>query len=144
MAAIKDLNQLLASMEPVLKEEVFVFATLTASSQLPFDLIEASIKEEEGLSVLVTEKIAHTYGLEAQFRSAWITLNVHSDLAAVGLTAAFASALGEVGLSCNVVAGNYHDHILVPYDKADLAMRTLKGLQEVAQKESLEKNDYRF
>lgn len=141
MAAIKDLNQLLASMEPVLKEEVFVFATLTASSQLPFDLIEASIKEEEGLSVLVTEKIAHTYGLEAQFRSAWITLNVHSDLAAVGLTAAFASALGEVGLSCNVVAGNYHDHILVPYDKADLAMRTLKGLQEVAQKESLEKND---
>lgn len=69
MAAIKDLNQLLASMEPVLKEEVFVFATLTASSQLPFDLIEASIKEEEGLSVLVTEKIAHTYGLEAQFRS---------------------------------------------------------------------------
>lgn len=141
MAAIKDLNQLLASMEPVLKEEVFVFATLTASSQLPFDLIEASIKEEEGLSVLVTEKIAHTYGLEAQFRSAWITLNVHSDLAAVGLTAAFASALGEVGLSCNVVAGNYHDHILVPYDKADLAMRTLKGLQERAQKESLEKND---
>lgn len=141
MAAIKDLNQLLASMEPVLKEEVFVFATLTASSQLPFDLIEASIKEEEGLSVLVTEKIAHTYGLEAQFRSAWITLNVHSDLAAVGLTAAFASALGEVGLSCNVIAGNYHDHILVPYDKADLAMRTLKGLQEVAQKESLEKND---
>ncbi|MGT2960675.1 ACT domain-containing protein [Streptococcus caballi] len=141
MAAIQDLNQLLASMEPVLKEEVFVFATLTASSQLPFDLIEASIKEEEGLSVLVTEKIAHTYGLEAQFRSAWITLNVHSDLAAVGLTAAFASALGEAGLSCNVVAGNYHDHILVPYDKADLAMRTLKGLQEVAQKESLEKND---
>ncbi|MCI5871826.1 ACT domain-containing protein [Streptococcus sp.] len=141
MAAIKDLNQLLASMEPVLKEEVFVFATLTASSQLPFDLIEASIKEEEGLSVLVTEKIAHTYGLEAQFRSAWITLNVHSDLAAVGLTAAFASALGEVGLSCNVIAGNYHDHILVPYDKADLAMRTLKGLQERAQKESLEKND---
>ena len=141
MAAIQDLNQLLASMEPVLKEEVFVFATLTASSQLPFDLIEASIKEEEGLSVLVTEKIAHTYGLEAQFRSAWITLNVHSDLAAVGLTAAFASALGEAGLSCNVVAGNYHDHILVPYDKADLEMRTLKGLQEVAQKESLEKND---
>lgn len=141
MAAIKDLNQLLASMEPVLKEEVFVFATLTASSQLPFDLIEASIKEEEGLSVLVTEKVAHAYGLEAQFRSAWTTLNVHSDLAAVGLTAAFASALGEVGLSCNVVAGNYHDHILVPYDKADLAMRTLKGLQERAQKESLEKND---
>jgi len=141
VAAIKDLNQLLASMEPVLKEEVFVFSTLTAASQLPFNLIEASIKEEEGLSVLVTEKVAHAYGLEAQFRSAWITLNVHSDLAAVGLTAAFASALGEVGLSCNVVAGNYHNHILVPYDKADLAMRTLKALQEVAQKESLEKHD---
>lgn len=141
MVAIKDLNQLLASMEPVLKEEVFVFATLTATSQLPFDLIEASIKEEESLSVLVTEKVVQAYGLEAQFRSAWITLNVHSDLAAVGLTAAFASALGEVGLSCNVVAGNYHDHILVSYDQADLAMRTLKALQEVAQKESLEKND---
>jgi hypothetical protein len=54
---------------------------------------------------------------------------VLSDLEAVGLTAAFATALGDAGISCNVVAGLHHDHIFVSTQQADPAMATLLALQ---------------
>ncbi|OOF57719.1 ACT domain-containing protein [Rodentibacter myodis] len=129
---INDLEVLLASMAPTLNEGIYYFATLKNGQDLPLSALIATIREEEGLSVVVTEETAQYYKLEAQFKAAWITLTVHSDLAAVGLTAAFAKALGEVNISCNVVAGNFHDHIFVPYEKADLAMTTLRHLQQRA------------
>jgi hypothetical protein len=91
--------------------------------------VVAFIRETEGLSLVVEESFALEQGLEPEFRCAWITLNVNSDLAAVGLTAAFATALGRVGVSCNVVAGLSHDHIFVPVDQAQLAMFELRALQ---------------
>lgn len=126
---VKDLDLLLADMEPVLKEGRYVYASLKDGVSLPLDKIEASVKEQEGLSVLVSEKTASDYQLESQFLAAWITLNVHSDLAAVGLTAAFAKTLSDEGISCNVIAGYYHDHILVPNEQAESAMAALRSLQ---------------
>lgn len=55
---------------------------------------------------------------------------MHSDRHAVGLTAAFATALGQAGISCNAVAGAYHDHIFVPVERADLAVAVLQQLQQ--------------
>jgi hypothetical protein len=50
-----------------------------------------------------------------------ITLTVHSSLDAVGLTAAVATKLASYGISSNVVAAYYHDHIFVQTEKADSA-----------------------
>lgn len=75
---------------------------------------------------------AASAGLQVLFLAAWITLTVHSDLQAVGLTAAFASALGQAGISCNVVAGAFHDHIFVPVEQAQQALAALKTLQQSA------------
>ena len=83
------------------------------------------MREAEGTTVVVAEAQAIARGWPVTFRSAWITLRVHSDLAAVGLTAAFARALGDAGISCNVVAGVHHDHLFVPVARADDAMRAL-------------------
>ena len=58
-----------------------------------------------------------------------ISLHVHSSLDAVGLTAAFSTALGNAGISANVVAAYYHDHIFVPTDKADKALNVLQGMR---------------
>ena len=60
--------------------------------------------------------------------AAWITLEVHSSLAAVGLTAAFAGALAQANISCNVIAGYYHDHLFVARDDAERALSTLRAL----------------
>jgi hypothetical protein len=67
------------------------------------------------------------------FRAAWISLTVHSDLQAVGLTAAFSTALGQAGISCNVVAGAFHDHIFVPVAQTQQTMAVLRALQQDAQ-----------
>ena len=49
-------------------------------------------------------------------------LEVNSALDAVGLTGAFANALAEAGLSCNVVAGAMHDHLFVPLNDVERAL----------------------
>jgi hypothetical protein len=116
-------------MEPVLNPGIFVFTSLQDEAEIEASTIIASIREPEGLSVVMREADAQERGLPILFRAAWITLTVTSDLAAVGLTAAFASALGTAGISCNVVAGAYHDHIFVPVDSVERAMLALRKLQ---------------
>lgn len=46
----------------------------------------------------------------------------------VGLTAAFSAALGAVGISCNVLAGFYYDHMLVPVPRHEAAVAVLREL----------------
>lgn len=53
-----------------------------------------------------------------------ITLDVHSSLEAVGLTA----ALADRGISCNVIAGVYRDHLFVPDDRAEEAVEAFHTL----------------
>lgn len=67
-------------------------------------------------------------GLAYDFVAAWITLRVHSALHAVGLTATVSTALAAGGISCNVVAGHHHDHLLVPVDRAHDALLILREL----------------
>ncbi len=92
----------------------------------------ATFREREALTVIVREEDALAAGLSPLFRCAWIALTVHSDLEAVGLTAAVASALYERGISCNVVAAAYHDHLFVPIERADDAIAALLALQQAS------------
>jgi hypothetical protein len=128
MSPISDLATLLRTMEPTLNEGTFVFASVADGKEFPAHAIVASIREPEGLSVVVEESAAQQLGLSPVFRCAWITLSVNSDLQAVGLTAAFSVALGKAGISCNVVAGANHDHIFVPIGQAELAMQVLRDI----------------
>ncbi len=127
---IKDLDQLIKSMEPILTHGVFVFVSVHNEETLKSVKVIASILESEGYSAVIEESDALSLGLPILFRAAWITLTVNSDLQAVGLTAAFAGALGKAGISCNVIAGAYHDHIFVPIERAEDAMKVLKALQQ--------------
>jgi hypothetical protein len=129
-----DLHLLLRSMEPVLNPGTFAFVSVPSPAMLGSVPVIASILEPEGLSAVIAESDAISLNLPVLFRAAWITLTVNSDLQAVGLTAAFASALSQAGVSCNVVAGAWHDHIFVPVDRAALAMSVLQQMQSAAQK----------
>ncbi|WP_338423329.1 ACT domain-containing protein [Pseudoxanthomonas daejeonensis] len=127
-----ELQVLLAHMRPELEPGRYAFVALPPGTGLDPAHVVASIREPEGLSVVVEERIARELGLQVAFTAAWITLRVQSDLAAVGFTAAFSRALGQAGISCNVVAGVRHDHLFVPFDQARQALDALDDLSRSA------------
>jgi hypothetical protein len=115
-------------MSPQLNAGEYVFCTLR-DGVLPSGLeVVGSFREQEGLTVIVERTDAEQAGFSFDYVAAWITLNVHSALEAVGLTAAFATALGKAGISCNVIAGYYHDHLFVGQADAEHAMQVLRDL----------------
>ncbi|MDD2053784.1 ACT domain-containing protein [Pseudomonas putida] len=128
MSGQTSLPLLLRSMSPQLNEGDYVFCTLAEDTPLQGRSVIASIREQEGLSVVLARQDADALGLSYDYVAAWITLSVHSALAAVGLTAAFAGALGRAEISCNVIAGFYHDHLFVARADAARAMAVLKQL----------------
>jgi len=128
MAGETALASLLRSMSPHLNEGNYVFCTLP-DHRIPAGCeVIGSFCEQEGLTVILERQQAQQAGLAFDYVAAWITLNVHSALAAVGLTAAFANALGQAGISCNVIAGYYHDHLFVGRADAGRAMQVLQQL----------------
>ncbi len=129
---ISDLVILLQTMEPVRNPGVYVFTTFPAGSMIDPEFVVTHIREPEGCSVVVEEGTAIRMRLAVLFRAAWITLTVHSDLSAIGLTAAVSGALAAAGISCNVVAGAFHDHLFVPEERAADAMDVLWELQRSA------------
>lgn len=94
------------------------------------DEIEAIglFKEEEGTTLVLKREVADKHHLPYDYIASWITLRVNSSLSAVGLTAAFAGALAKEGISCNVVAGFYHDHIFVEKNQGKKAIEILQEL----------------
>lgn len=116
-------------MRPELNEGAYVFTFVQPDRDLSRLAPLATFRESEGLTVIVDEPTAVREGLPVLFRAAWITLTVHSDLQAVGLTAAVAAALTSASISCNVVAAAYHDHIFVPVERATDALAQLTELQ---------------
>lgn len=123
--AERDLTVLLATMAPVLHPEAYGYAVWTGGA-LPFTPF-ATVAEAEGLTVVAQLVEMRAAGMNPD-PWARISLTVQSDLAAVGLTAAFAGALGQVGISCNVIAGYYHDHLFVQWDRREDAMAALQAL----------------
>ena len=131
MAAITDLDLLLKSMSPELIDGNYVFCTVDGALADYVQLNPIStFREKEGLTLVLEEDVATKAQLDFDGVFSLITLSVHSSLEAVGLTAAFATKLGSYGISANVVAGYYHDHIFVQKDKADAAISALKEFSE--------------
>ena len=71
---------------------------------------------------------ADQLGLKYNFVASWITLEIHSSLNAVGLTSLFTTELANNGISCNVIAGYYHDHIFVSTKDSLKTLGILKHL----------------
>ncbi|CAH6804256.1 Aspartokinase [Vibrio chagasii] len=131
MTAITDLDILLKSMSPELIEGDYVFCTVDGGLADYVHLNPmATFREKEGLTLVLTEEVATQAQLSFDGVFSMITLSVYSSLEAVGLTAAFATKLGSYGISANVIAGYYHDHIFVQKHKADQAMSALREFSE--------------
>ena len=127
---ITDLGQLLREMKPALADGDYVYCTVPDIDLRPWLDLDpiGTFREEEGLTLILPASVAAANDLDASAPLAVITLTVHSSLAAVGLTAAVATALAREGISANVVAAFYHDHVFIPAEDADRALTVLEAL----------------
>lgn len=125
-----DLEILLRSLNPALDPELYVFGALQGDAIASLAQAQplATFVEDEGLSVIMTTAAAKVIGLAEAPVFRRITLQVHSSLEAVGLTAAVSTCLAEAGLSANVVAAFHHDHIFIPAARAEEALNIIRAL----------------
>lgn len=128
MAGEKDLAVLLKSMQPAHVPGDYVFCTIADPGKIATSEIVLLFREKESHTVIIKKELADELKLNYSFIAAWISLTVHSSLEAVGLTAAFSSALSREGISCNVVAGFYHDHLFVHKKDVHKAMEILNRM----------------
>ncbi len=129
MSGENNLQVLLSTMEPVLDENPFGFVSLSSDNNLLATMVPfAIIRENEGVTIVMPLAELEQRSLASE---AWakISLTIHSSLSAVGLTAAIATALGKENISANVVAGYYHDHFFVQWDRRFDAMEVLASFK---------------
>lgn len=130
MSGEKKLAKLLGEMQAKLNDGHYVFATVKNINNIDRADTLCEFKENEGVTVVMAQTRADELKLEYHYVAAWITLMVHSSLEAVGLTAKFSTALAKHNISCNVIAGYYHDHIFVDKNDAAMAMEVLVQLSK--------------
>jgi len=130
MTGEKNLDKLLQAMSPTIIAEKFVFCSFKGSRYGDHSELEpiASFAESEGLTLVIPKSRADEHGIRYESVFRCISLKVHSSLDAVGLTAAFSAKLGEHGISANVIAGYYHDHIFVQDGLAEKAQTAIEEL----------------
>ena len=121
-----DLARMLASLD--VEQQPGLFTFVTGEWPALRSRAKAIVEEPEGTTYVVTVADAVEVGAAVEFVAVWLTLTVWSSLESVGLTAAIASSLADSGVPCNVIAGYHHDHLLVPAEQADVALRVLRKL----------------
>ncbi|HTY21693.1 MAG TPA: ACT domain-containing protein [Desulfomonilaceae bacterium] len=122
-----DLGRLLASMDPELANEEYVFiSSKSGVAMVDEHSLWAMIREAEGVTYILEKDSARRSGYVSENVFRRITLRVHSSLEAVGFTAAISAELSRHGLSANFVSGFYHDHLFLPTHRAEEALEVLR------------------
>ncbi|PBJ08087.1 ACT domain-containing protein [Flavobacterium sp. ACN6] len=124
-----DLHIILKNLNPLLNDGQYVYLKVDTLGNIPLSKILFFFNEREGITIVMKKQDAIELELKFSYVAAWITLEIHSSLAAVGLTAAFSQALGNANISCNVVAAYLHDHIFVDERDALKALEVLSKLK---------------
>jgi hypothetical protein len=132
MNGILELEVLIKNMHPEMSENEYVFCTaqsLSFEAACKLNPI-CAFREDEGLTLVLEKACAESEKLHFDEVFKKITLQVHSSLKAVALTAAVSTALADKGISANLIAAFYHDHIFVSKNKSVLALKVLLSLSQ--------------
>jgi len=124
-------------MSPAIDPHEWVFCRLDATYDVASLRPLLVFHEREATTVLITRDTAESHELPFAFPSRRITARVHSSLDAVGFLAAMTDALARYAIPVNVVSAFYHDHLFVPVDRAEEALRILNGLSAAQARRAL-------
>ena len=120
-----DLDAMLAKLAVERRPGVFTYIAVEVPTPGLLAAAQAVVKEGELTTIVLPVEAAERSGQPVAVRLAWLTLTVYSSLEAIGLTAAVSARLTEHDISCNVLAGYHHDHLLVPLERVDDAIAAL-------------------
>jgi uncharacterized protein len=125
----KDLAKLCAGIDPEISQTIYVYCSFPDFALPPGVSALCTFRESEGLTAVLELKDAEILALPYTFKSRLMTLNVHSSLEAIGFLAVVSACLAQANVPCNAISGYFHDHILVPLDRADEAFVALRSLR---------------
>ena len=130
MSGQTDLKKILESIDPYLVDESFIFMTTDQSLSSISNTLNpiASFKENEGLSIVITQATADKNAITYDSVFSCISLGVHSSLESYGLISTISRELTQNNISTNVFSGYYHDHIFVQSEKADKALEIISKI----------------
>ena len=125
-----DLKKILESIDPYLVDESFIFMTTDQSLSSISNTLNpiASFKENDGLSIVITQATADKNAITYDSVFSCISLGVHSSLESYGLISTISRELTQNNISTNVFSGYYHDHIFVQSEKADKALEIISKI----------------
>lgn len=123
-----NLDVLIKSMEPVLHDDTYVFATVDEQFDTRLAQPLMTFYEQEGITLILTKARASEIELPYEFPCRMITLNIHSSLDAVGFLARITQRLASIQIGVNPVSGFYHDHLFVPAERAEDALAELLSM----------------
>lgn len=137
MKTVSDLKKLLKDMQPKMAKMKYFMASVDEGELMALanylDYIVCIYREKEGLTVVFEEEIhGEMVGIAEKMAGpfALIMLNVYSDLMAVGLLARVTEALAKEKISVNAFSAYHHDHLLVPWERKEDALKALERLRK--------------
>jgi len=129
MTGNTNLQEVLNNMQLSCDELEYGFAMTNESVEIFAADVLGTFQESEGLTILATKQYLEDKGLSYKGPFAKLTVEVNTSLELVGLTAVLASKLAEKGISANVFAAYYHDHIFVQYEARKEAVAALSSIK---------------
>ncbi len=130
MAGNTNLQEVLNSLEVDCDHIQYGFTTTNAGNHTDSKEIIATFWEDEGQTIVATVDFLEESKIPYDGPFAKLSIKVHTSLELVGLTAALSTKLTEEGISANVIAAYFHDHIFVQYTNKDQAIKALLTLKD--------------
>jgi hypothetical protein len=122
-----NLQAVIDSLQVYCDDKQYGFAHVDTAEGISLTDVIGTFQEKEGLTIIAPTEYLVAKKLDFEGPFAKLTIEVHTSLELVGLTAFLAKHLTDAGISANVVAAYFHDHIFVQYNLRQRAIEALQG-----------------